>query len=132
VKEIGSESIGFDAFNAFFLAAPETFQMFDAFSKDPNWQSSHKYLHHCKVVVNLFGSLIVIIHRPRKFTSHVNFLGFQHDMRGIKGRHFELFGELFLNSLEKHLKEKWSPDLREAWHVLYVHVIELMLENMSS
>ena len=99
IKNVGGERIGCEAFNELFEAAPETLNMFGHFCDDPNYKTNIKYIHHCKTVVNVIGSFTQILQKKELLTHHLNFLGFQHNLRNISRRHFTLFGEKFMLAL---------------------------------
>ena len=134
IQDVGAELIGEIAFKQLFLALPETFSMFHSFAEDPSWESSPKFKHHCKVVVNVIGSCIKILRKPSLIISHLNYLGFQHNFRKIIPSHFTLFGKEFITALSVTLGRvpgKWTDKTKEAWQALYDKIAKIMLDNMT-
>ena len=130
IKEFGPELIGVDTFNGLFQNFPETKSMFESFCDDPNYQTNPKYLHHCKIVVNIMGSFILILKKPKLLKSHLDYLGFQHNIRDVNQRHFDLLGEQFILALEKNLaKDKWSSLHKEAWSTFYNAMVVVMISS---
>jgi hemoglobin-like flavoprotein len=130
VEEIGVESIGMSMFKVLFVNCPETFTMF-GFSQEPDWQNGKHFKHHCKVFMNVIGSAIKTADKPELLTYHIEFLGSRHVGGGITEHHFKELHNIFLDSLQEHLKEMWSQELSDAWSEIYNAMAKILLESMN-
>ena len=92
VKAFGSEKIGKIIFMKIFLVAPETFKMF-RFQDDPDWENSRMFRHHCKIVVNIIGSVVKNLKKPDLLKKHLDELGLKHSFFPITPRHFDILGD---------------------------------------
>jgi hemoglobin-like flavoprotein len=97
LKKLGYRII---LFKRFFIAAPDTFLMFDEFRDLPDWEESRKFKHHCKIVMNIIGSAVNILREPESLDSTLEYLGLKHEGFAITQAHFDLMGVEFLETLK--------------------------------
>lgn len=134
IEASGPEKVGAIAFKNLFKVAPDTFKMFHSFCDDPKWETSRHYMHHCRVVVALIGSIVCTLKKPELIKRHLSTLGFRHAMRDEPAtpEHFRILGEEFLKALEEVLGPKWNPELRDAWGKLYTALSNGIQEEMQA
>ena len=123
VDAYGPEKIGITMFTGLFRDHPESFQMFQSFRDEQNWQTSPHFIHHCRVVVAVIGSSIKTLKTPETLCPHLQFLGTQHSVRGITLEHMACLGNEFIKALEGVLSPmgptKWNNEIKAAWKDLF-------------
>ena len=131
IHKHGLIEVGVDVFKQLFVAAPETFLLFD-FRDNPDWETSTDFRHHCYLVMNFFGSCVSLLRNHKDFASSLKYLGFKHFGLAITTRHFELMGvavhQAFLTCLGP---ESYTEEVKQAWDVLYWMIMAEVLRIMA-
>jgi hemoglobin-like flavoprotein len=132
VEAFGPEKVGAVVFKGLFKTAPETFRMFPAFCNIPKWETDRHFVHHCRTVIALIGSIIFTLKKPELIKRHITTLGFSHAMRDEvpTAEHFRLLGDELLKALEELFGPKWNPALRSAWAKFYNGLSDGIQEEM--
>lgn len=63
--------------------------------------------------------------------SAVRTLGERHSGYGVKPEYFQPFRESFLWALERHLDDKFTPDLKSAWTEAFDALSEAMIDKLD-
>ena len=103
------------------------------FHNETDWENGKHFKHHCKVFMNVIGSAIKTADKPDLLTYHLEFVGSRHIGGGITEFHFNQLHDIFIESMEFFLsdKNKWSPDLRDAWSEIYSTMATVILSSMN-
>jgi hemoglobin-like flavoprotein len=73
--------------------------------------------------------VMVNIRNPEAFTSILKDLGRRHVRYGTVFEDYPLVGDAFLQSLERHLGEDWTPDVQETWTQAYQLIANTMTDG---
>jgi hemoglobin-like flavoprotein len=130
VKKFGAEKAGIILFKRFFIAAPDTFHMFDEFRDLPDWEESREFKHHCKIVMNIVGSAVNLLREPESLDSTLEYLGLKHEGFAITQAHFDLMGVEFLETLKEALGVKYTKEVEVAWLALYTYITKIIMMGM--
>lgn len=144
IKNFGTENAGKILFIRFFIVAPETFQTFADFRDLEDWKNSSSFAHHCKIVMNIIGSVIQMLKTPDSIESTLDYLGLKHEGFNITQQHFDLMGIEFLElvrivtfSKSKSLDEVPPEDQKlseltiESWKIFYTFVANSIMKGMK-
>ena len=102
-----------------FTAHPEAKPLFDT----TNMKAQKK---------KLLDSLVLVVEnlrQPDVLDKTLRGLGARHVKYGALPEHYPLVGEALLTTFEQYLKDKWTPDTREAWVSAYGAISEIMLDG---
>ncbi len=107
-------------YNRFFELAPDTRGLFPG-DLEP-------------LKIKLMDTITVIVgylENPGMFESIINHSGRQHQRFGARSEHFASFRTALLEGLEQQFGTAFTPQLRDAWFVLYDRVQKEMLRGMQ-
>lgn len=131
VKKYGTEAAGMILFIRFFKVAPETFDMFEAFAHEKDWENSKEFKHHCKIVMNIVGSAVGLLKDPESLDSTLEYLGLKHDGFLITEEHFQIMGVELIGTLQDILGPKLTPEVKDAWLAMYTYITKIILQGMT-
>jgi hemoglobin-like flavoprotein len=69
---------------------------------------------------------------PENILPAIEALGERHRSYGVKAEYYPLAREAYLWALEKHLREKFTPELKEAWETAFDALTEAMIRVTNS
>ncbi len=118
VKPVATEFVG-SFYNNLFTANPEAKPLFE----HTNMASQQKML---------LNSLVMVVENLRKpdvLDSSLRGLGARHVKYGALPAHYPLVGGALLTTFEQYLKEKWTPEVKQAWVEAYGAISEIMLDG---
>ena len=78
-------------------------------------------------LMDMLGLAVKGLDRPEALLPVLATLGRRHAGYGVKESHYETVGEALLWTLEQGLGPGFTPEIREAWTVLYKLVADTML-----
>lgn len=104
-------------YDRLFALAPETRPMFE---DDLSGQK--------RKLLDTLGSLVGYLTHPDLLGGAVAALGRRHAGYGVEAAHYGPAGTALLASLESLLGPRFTPEVREAWTALYVHLTRAMLK----
>ncbi len=109
-----------NVYNRFFELAPDARPLFSA-DLEP-------------LKIKLMDTITVIVgylDNPDMFQSIINHSGRQHQRFGARSEHFSAFRNALMEGLDQQFGRDFTPQLREAWTVLYDEVQREMLRGMA-
>ena len=80
----------------------------------------------------LLDSLVLVVENLRKpsvLDKALRGLGARHVKYGALPEHYPLVGEALLTTFEQYLKDKWTPNTKDAWIAAYGAISEMMLDG---
>ncbi|MDJ0537047.1 MAG: globin family protein [Xenococcaceae cyanobacterium MO_207.B15] len=80
----------------------------------------------------LLGSLVLVVENLRKpevLDDTLRGLGARHIKYGALPEHYPLVGNALLTTFEQYLKDKWTPDVKQAWIDAYGTISQMMLDG---
>lgn len=132
VKKFGTEQAGIILFKKLFIAAPETFYMFDEFKDIQYWEDSKEFKHHCKIVMNIVGGAVGLLKDPESLDSTLEYLGLKHEGFAITQRHFDIMGVELINTFREALGPKvCTPEVEKAWIIMYEYLVRIIVLGMN-
>ena len=82
-------------------------------------------------LIQAFAVAIVSLDRPEKLVPMLHALGKRHIGYGAKKEDYQYLGEALLDALSQTLGDEFTPELREAWTVVYQYLAETATEAYS-
>lgn len=76
--------------------------------------------------MNTLSILVGSIQHPEIFASIVTHLGGQHSRFGVLAAHYEAAGKALQSTLGDILGERFTPEVHDAWALLYTEIVEQM------
>lgn len=131
IKEEGVQGIGEELFIRLFEVAPETFNMFEDFAKNPDWVHSHEFTGHCRIVMNFLRGCVQSLEKEESLGGTLDYIGLKHHGFGITQQQFDTMGVLLLEIMRNHLKEHWSKEAEVAWGKLYTFMATRIIHKMN-
>ncbi len=133
IKEEGVATIGEELFIRFFEKQPETFLMFDDFSKNPNWKTTHEFKGHCRIVMNFLRGCVQSLEKEDHLAGTLEYLGLKHYGFGITQHQFDVLGGILLDLLKEHLQDSgiWNNEVEGAWAKVYGFMSTIILKRMN-
>ena len=80
----------------------------------------------------LLNSLVLVVdnlRQPEALNGALRGLGARHVKYGALPEHYPLVGEALLTTFEQYLKDKWTPEVKDAWVGAYGAISEIMLDG---
>lgn len=77
-------------------------------------------------LMDMLGLAVKGLDRPEALIPALETMGQRHAGYGVKDRDYETVGEALLWTLEQGLGPNFTPEVKEAWTVLYRLVAEIM------
>ena len=80
----------------------------------------------------LLNSLVLVVEnlrQPDALNGALRGLGARHVKYGALPAHYPLVGEALLTTFEQYLKDKWTPQIKQAWVDAYGAISEIMLDG---
>ena len=108
-------------YDAFFKEAPEAKKYFMR-KGDADFKVLQKKFDHT------IGFITDNSHRLDKVTDAIKDLGTLHNRLKIDHKYYDLFNKAVLNLLDDVLKEKNTPEIREAWTIALEHIEGIMIQ----
>ena len=82
-------------------------------------------------LLDMLAVLIAMLERPVGLELELKAMGLRHVEYGVKEEHYATVGGALLNMLAEVLGAKFTPEVREAWTLLYGAVESLMKEGAA-
>jgi hemoglobin-like flavoprotein len=82
----------------------------------------------------LLGALLLVIQNLRKpevLAPALQGLGQRHATYGVRPEHYPIVGAVLLDTFAAFLRERWTPERRDAWAQAYQAVSALMLQGAT-
>lgn len=79
-------------------------------------------------LMTMIGAAVGLLERPHALLPVLRSLGSRHAGYGVKDEHYATVGVALLLTLEQGLGEAFTPEVREAWTVMYGIVSRTMME----
>jgi hemoglobin-like flavoprotein len=79
-------------------------------------------------LMTMIGAAVGLLERPHALLPVLRSLGARHAGYGVKDDHYATVGGALLLTLEQGLGEAFTPEVREAWTVMYGIVSRTMME----
>jgi hemoglobin-like flavoprotein len=79
-------------------------------------------------LMSMIGAAVGLLERPHALLPVLRSLGARHAGYGVRDEHYATVGGALLLTLEQGLGAAFTPDVREAWTVLYGVVSRTMME----
>jgi hemoglobin-like flavoprotein len=70
-------------------------------------------------LLDMLGALISMLERPLGLELELRAMGARHSGYGVKDAHYATVGRALLDMLAETLDKSFTPEVREAWTVLY-------------
>jgi hemoglobin-like flavoprotein len=83
-------------------------------------------------LMDMIASIVGALDEREIFQSVIHQTGVQHAQIGVLPTHFAAFGDALVGGLEQQLGPAFTPELKEAWVVLYRTVQDQMISVASS
>ncbi|MEQ1749240.1 MAG: globin domain-containing protein, partial [Prosthecobacter sp.] len=72
-----------------------------------------------KKLIEMLGVLIAMLERPHGLELELKEMGARHAEYGVKAAHYTIVGGALLDMLAETLDKGFTPEVREAWTLLY-------------
>ena len=82
-------------------------------------------------LLEMLAVLIAMLERPLGLELELKAMGLRHAGYGVKDAHYATVGGALLDTLAEVLGAKFTPEVREAWTLLYGAVESLMKEGAA-
>lgn len=82
-------------------------------------------------LLDMLAVLIAMLERPLGLELELKAMGLRHVEYGVKEEHYATVGGALLDMLGEVLGAKFTPEVREAWTLLYGAVESLMKEGAA-
>lgn len=82
-------------------------------------------------LLDMLAVLIAMLERPLGLELELKAMGLRHVEYGVKEEHYATVGGALLEMLAEVLGAKFTPEVREAWTLLYGAVESLMKEGAA-
>jgi hemoglobin-like flavoprotein len=82
-------------------------------------------------LLEMLAVLIAMLERPLGLELELKAMGLRHVEYGVKEEHYATVGGALLDMLAEVLGAKFTPEVREAWTLLYGAVESLMKEGAA-
>lgn len=82
-------------------------------------------------LLEMLAVLIAMLERPLGLELELKAMGLRHVGYGVKDEHYATVGGALLDMLAEVLGAKFTPEVREAWTLLYGAVESLMKEGAA-
>jgi len=80
-------------------------------------------------LMSMIGAAVSLLERPESLLPVLRKLGARHVGYGVQDHHYATVGAALIDTLEQGLGEAFTPEVREAWGVLYGVVSRTMMEG---
>jgi hemoglobin-like flavoprotein len=80
-------------------------------------------------LMDMIAAIVGALDKREIFQSIISYSGRQHAQFGVRRTHFAAFGEALLWSLEQQFGTAFTPELKEAWSMLYDAVQSEMVRS---
>jgi hemoglobin-like flavoprotein len=78
-------------------------------------------------LMDMIAAIVGALDEREIFQSIISFSGRQHAQFGVRRAHFDAFGAALIWSLEQQFGASFTPELKQAWTILYDTVRSEML-----
>lgn len=130
VQGLGLQAVGVLLFKTLFEQQPGALALFPKFSKEPNMYESALFKSHVLGVVTTVDTAIGMLNDLPALVPILNALGKAHLKYGVKPPHYDLVGTAFLTTLSKGLGDAYTPEVAEAYTVVYGLVAATMSDGL--
>jgi nitric oxide dioxygenase len=130
VQGLGFQAVGVLLFETLFEQQPGALALFPKFSKLPNMHDSPIFKAHVLGVVTTVDTAIGMLNDLPALVPVLQALGKSHIKYGVKPPHYDLVGTAFLTTLEKGLGGAYTPEVAEAYTVVYGLVAATMMDGL--
>jgi len=127
VEGVGLEAAGIDLFKNIFAIAPEALQLF-SFKDEKDLYNSDGLKAHAVGVMKAVGMAVASLDDLERLAPKLKSLGKLHVGKGVLPEHYQVVGEALIKTLQSHLKEAFTEDVKAAW----IQVYGVVQENMIS
>ncbi|MCU0447577.1 MAG: globin domain-containing protein [Microscillaceae bacterium] len=118
---IYSEQAGEAFYTHLFAKAPELVSLFKT-----NIKAQDRKLIYAVTL------LITKINKLDNIREEVRSLAKRHTLYGVKPEYFQVFGEAFMDMLDRVLQSNWNEDMQLAWRTLYGIIAQAIIDEMST
>ena len=82
-----------------------------------------------KMLLNSLVMVVENLRNPDVLDKSLKGLGARHVKYGALPEHYPLVGGALLTTFEQYLKDKWTPEVKDAWVSAYGAISEIMLDG---
>ena len=118
VAALGVENVGVLLFKNIFAVAPEALELF-SFKNEPDLYNSPKLKAHGANVVSTVGKAVAGLRELEALVPVLAALGERHVGYGILEPHYDVVGKALVMTLEQGLGDAFTPEVKEAWTLVY-------------
>lgn len=129
VQGLTLQAVGILLFKTLFEQQPGAVSLFPKFNKEPNMYESPIFKAHVLGVVTTVDTAIGMLNDLPALVPVLQALGKAHIKYGVKPVHYDLVGTAFLTTLSKGLGDAYTPEVAEAYAVVYGLVAATMCEG---
>ena len=129
VQGLGLQAVGILLFETLFEQQPGALALFPRFNQEPNMYGSSLFKAHVLGVVTTVDTAIGMLNDLPALVPVLQALGKAHIKYGVKPPHYDLVGTAFLTTLSKGLGDACTPEVAEAYSVVYGLVAATMCEG---
>ncbi|KAK2891659.1 neuroglobin-like [Channa argus] len=120
-------NIGVTALTRLFEVHPECKDVFFQFPKDlEKLQKTPEFRAHALSVMAFMKKVVASIHREDEVKALAFELGKKHYYWEAPPTYYGYFGEAFVYAVAPVMKEGWTPELEQAWKILFHYVTKEM------
>ena len=83
-------------------------------------------------LMTMIGAAVGLLERPQALLPVLRSLGARHAGYGVEDAHYATVGGALLLTLEQGLADAFTPEVREAWTVMYGIVSRTMMEAAAA
>ena len=102
------------------------------FKNAANLETDYNFLKHSTSIVEALQMVVQNIESLKNVERSLLDLGNKHVELGVTKMHFEVFRTALLFTLEEHLGDKYTMEVKEAWANAFNNVAAVMMTNIDN
>ena len=110
-----ADSLGVVFFRNIFSISPSLIELFPFKGSRDDLEKDQRFVMHASDVMRTVGHAVVGLSDVKKLLPILKALGYRHAGYGVKSSHFPVICKALIMTMEGALKEKWNPEVKEAW-----------------
>eukprot|EP00413_Alexandrium_margalefii_P016958 CAMPEP_0204528500 /NCGR_PEP_ID=MMETSP0661-20131031/9563_1 /ASSEMBLY_ACC=CAM_ASM_000606 /TAXON_ID=109239 /ORGANISM="Alexandrium margalefi, Strain AMGDE01CS-322" /LENGTH=419 /DNA_ID=CAMNT_0051534481 /DNA_START=59 /DNA_END=1314 /DNA_ORIENTATION=- len=143
VQQLGSSCFGERLYRRTFALAPETMALFppEVRHKYRDWTADEDGCEEGDLLespalkkifgktVNAVGVAVAGLRQPCEMVPMLLRLGARHVQYGLREEYWKVLGDIFVPALEDCLQEELTPEVKNAWNMVYGFISAVMIQG---
>lgn len=130
VQALTLQAVGVLLFKTLFKQQPGALALFPKFNKEPHMYESVNFKSHVLGVVTTVDTAIGMLNDLQALVPVLQALGKAHIKYGVKPPHYDMVGKAFITTLDMGLGDAFTPEVKEAYIVVYGLVAATMSDGL--